>query len=106
MLMKNLNDMEGKEIIPGYTGKFIHSRNVTLAYWAITASAALPEHSHPHEQVVNIIEGTMELTVKDETQTLTPGQVVIIPPNIPHSGRAVTECRVIDVFFPVREDYR
>ncbi|MGC1120301.1 MAG: cupin domain-containing protein [Candidatus Methanofastidiosia archaeon] len=102
----NLSNVKGKEIIPGYHGKFVHTENMTLAYWNITAGAPLPEHAHPHEQVVNVIEGTMELTVGSEVHELKEGSVMVIPGGVPHSGKAVTECRVIDVFYPVREDYR
>ncbi|MBU6997344.1 MAG: cupin domain-containing protein [Theionarchaea archaeon] len=102
----NVNDSEGKEIIPGYRGRFVHSENMTLAYWNITAGAALPEHTHPHEQVVNVIEGTMELTVEGEVYQLGEGSVLVIPGGVPHAGKSITRCRVIDVFFPVREDYQ
>jgi quercetin dioxygenase-like cupin family protein len=37
---------------------------------------------------------------------LTPGQAFVIPPDVPHSGRAHSACRVLDVFAPVRDDYR
>jgi quercetin dioxygenase-like cupin family protein len=37
---------------------------------------------------------------------LTPGKVVVIGSNVPHSGKAITDCRILDVFQPVREDYR
>jgi quercetin dioxygenase-like cupin family protein len=53
-----------------------------------------------------MIEGKFELTVDAEAKILTPGAVVIVPPNVPHSGKAITDCRIIDVFHPVREDYR
>lgn len=106
MLIKDLKDIDEKEIVPGYHGKFIHSENMTIAYWDITAGYPLPEHTHPHEQIVNVIEGTLELTVKSETRTLTPGSVVVIPSHVPHSGKAVTNCKVIDVFYPVRKDYQ
>jgi quercetin dioxygenase-like cupin family protein len=106
MLVHNLKNITGKEVVPGYNGKFIHSRNMTVAYWDITAGSPLPEHSHPHEQVVNVLEGTLELTATGETHVLEPGSVVVIPPDIPHSGKAVTHCKVIDVFYPVREEYR
>jgi quercetin dioxygenase-like cupin family protein len=79
---------------------------MTLAYWEIDAGAALPAHSHPHEQVVNPVWGELELTMGEETRVIRPGDVVVIPPDVPHSGRAVTDCRIIDVFHPVREDYR
>jgi quercetin dioxygenase-like cupin family protein len=102
----NLGDVKGKEIIPGYHGKFVHTENMTLAYWNIAAGAPLPEHAHPHEQVVNVIEGIMELTVEGEIYELKEGSVMVIPGGVPHAGKAVTTCRVIDVFYPVREDYQ
>jgi quercetin dioxygenase-like cupin family protein len=46
------------------------------------------------------------MTVDGQTQILTPGMVAAIPGNVPHSGRALTNCRIIDVFYPIREDYQ
>ena len=53
-----------------------------------------------------MLAGTLELTVSGETHTLRPGDVFVIPPGVLHSGRALSQCRVLDVFAPVREDYR
>jgi quercetin dioxygenase-like cupin family protein len=53
-----------------------------------------------------MIAGVLDLTVGGETRRLRPGEVVVIPPEDSHSAKAVTACRVIDVFYPVREDYR
>ncbi|HYE83044.1 MAG TPA: cupin domain-containing protein [Clostridia bacterium] len=94
-----------REMVPGYHAKFVHSENMTIAYWDIEKGNALPKHSHPHEQVANIIEGSFEMTVDGETSVLGPGSVVIIPSNAMHSGKALTSCRIIDVFYPVRTDY-
>ncbi len=102
----DLNNIPEKEIVPGYRARFVHTGNMTFAYWNIDADATLPAHSHPHEQVVNIIKGEFELTVDGEPRVIVPGMVVPIPPNVPHSGKAITDCRIIDVFHPVREDYR
>jgi quercetin dioxygenase-like cupin family protein len=79
---------------------------MTLAYWDVDPGAPAPEHSHPHEQILSLIEGEFELTVGGETETLTAGAVVVIPPDVPHSGRAVTACTIVDAFHPVREDLR
>jgi len=106
MFIQNLNEMEEKEMVPGFFGRFIHTENMTLAYWRIAPGSVLPEHSHPQEQVVNLILGTLKLTVDGTEHTLRSGSVAIIPPDVPHSGRAVTDCRVIDVFYPVRDDYK
>ena len=102
----DLKSLEQKQIFPGYKAKVIHSASMTFVYWSIDAGSRVPEHSHPHEQVVNVIEGDFELTVGHETEILKPHSVVIISPDAPHSGKAVTDCRIIDVFYPVREDYR
>lgn len=99
-------EIEKRELIPGAAVGFVHSENMTLAYWDFDAGVPLPEHSHPHEQVTNVIEGVFELTVEGETKRLEAGSVVVIPPHAVHSGRSVTRCRVIDAFYPVREDYR
>ncbi|NIS63157.1 MAG: cupin domain-containing protein [Proteobacteria bacterium] len=102
----SLHELEEKEIVPGFKGQFVHSDNMTFAYWDIEIGAVLPEHSHPHEQVATVISGEFEITVNGETEALRPGSVAIIPPDAVHSGRAVTVCRIIDAFYPVREDYR
>ena len=72
----------------------------------IDAGATFPEHQHPHEQIVSMIEGELELVVDGVAHRLTPGQVFVIPPDARHSGRALTACRVLDAFAPVRDDYR
>ncbi len=106
MYFQNLNDIAEREIVPGYRARFVHAEKMTLAYWEVEAGAALPEHSHPHEQIANVLEGEFELTVAGESRILVPGQVAVIPGDVPHSGRAVTDCRLIDAFQPAREDYR
>ena len=95
-----------QEIIAGYHAKMIHSDSMTFAYWNISASAILPEHSHPHEQVSHMLEGEFSISLEGETVTLKAGDVFIIPPNALHSGVALTDCRILDVFSPIREDYR
>jgi len=102
----DLLDLEEKELVPGFHAKFVHSENMTLAYWRIEAGSSLPDHSHPCEQVANVIEGEFELVVEGEAKRRTPGQVAVIPGNVPHHGTAITDCRLIDVFYPVREDYK
>lgn len=102
----NLDAVSARELLPGYRGRMVHSDTMTLAFWEVTAGAAAPEHSHPHEQILSLIEGEFDLTVGGDTQSLSAGAVVVIPPDMPHSGRAVTACRIIDAFHPVREDLR
>ena len=102
----HLDQIPERERFPGYHGRFIHSQSMSLVYWTAEAGAVFPAHSHPHEQVVNMLEGELDLSLDDRHYHLCAGDVVIIPPNVTHSGRATTPCRILDVFSPVREDYR
>jgi quercetin dioxygenase-like cupin family protein len=101
-----ISDVQEREMVPGFRARFIHTDNMTCAYWTIKAGATLPEHSHPHEQVTNITHGRFEMTIEGETQTIEPGSLVVIPSGAKHRGRALTDCLILDVFSPVREDYR
>lgn len=94
------------DIVPGYHAHMIHTETMTLAYVSVDAGAALPEHAHVQEQVLNLLEGHFELVLGGQRLTLEAGQVVVIPSNVPHSGRAITACRILDVFHPVREDFK
>jgi len=102
----NLNDVSSKELLPGFTSKMIHTENMTLVYWDIKAGSVLPEHSHVHEQVAaQVISGEFELMLDGETRIMESGDVAVIPSNAVHSGKAITDCQLLDVFSPVREDY-
>jgi quercetin dioxygenase-like cupin family protein len=101
-----LGDIAAREIVPGAHARFVHSMHTTLAYWDFDPGTVVPEHAHQHEQTVNLLEGKFNLIVDGELLELETGSVVLIPSNVPHSGKAVTKCRILDVFFPVREDYR
>jgi quercetin dioxygenase-like cupin family protein len=99
-------DVPPREIVPGFRGRYVHSEQMTIGFVDVDAGAILPEHAHPHEQITRVLTGELELTVAGEPRVLTPGTVAVIPSGVRHSGRALTACRVLDVFQPVREDYR
>lgn len=101
----NSDDLE-KEMLPGAKARFVHSEHMTLSLWRFTAGASLPEHSHPHEQMTKLLSGEFELTVGTETKIMTHSDVAVIPSGVVHKGRAVTDCEMLDVFYPVREDYK
>ena len=106
MLVWNLSEIVSRELLEGTEVQFIHAETMTLAYWTFKPGVLLPAHAHPHEQVTNVIEGVFDLTVDGKPRRLKAGSVAVIPPGATHAGRAVTACRIIDVFHPVREDYR
>ena len=104
--MPLLKSLPGKELAPGLTGYYAHGTNMTLGLVEIKAGSNLPVHQHPHEQITYILEGQLNMTIGGEHCELTTGMFYVIPSNVPHGAVAITDCKVMDVFNPVREDYR
>ena len=104
--MIDLSTIEPKEIIKGFKARFVHTDNATIAFWEVEKGAILPMHSHIHEQTTQVLEGKFQLTIGDETNVYTHGFIAVIPSNVLHSGIALTDCKIFDVFCPVREDYK
>lgn len=104
--MQNIDDTPERELAPGITGRYFHGENVTYGRVRIRRGSLMPMHSHPHEQVTHIHEGTLRMVVGGVTHTLKAGHLLAIPPDIPHSAEALTDVDLTDVFTPVREDYR
>ena len=102
----NLENIKQKEFFPGLKGKLVHGDKITWAFWDVEKGAEVPEHSHHHEQIMHVIEGRFEFTLNGNTCIYGPGSVVHISSNLFHSGRALTDCKLMDVFSPIREEYR
>jgi quercetin dioxygenase-like cupin family protein len=106
MPLIQIDQLPVREIFPGLRARLIHSDRVSHSWVEIDPGATFPEHQHPHEQIVSLLEGNLELVVDGVAHRLVPGQVFVIPPEARHSGRALTTCRVLDAFAPVRDDYK
>lgn len=104
--MIDIDEIEPIEVIKGFRAKFIHTDSMTLGYWDTDKDAVLPIHKHIHEQITQVEEGEFELTIDGKTNIYKKGMVAVIPPNVPHGGRAITACKLFDIFLPVREDYK
>lgn len=104
--MEIIRDLKARELVPGITGFYRHGEQLTLGLVVIKAGTSLPVHEHMHEQITYMIEGKLQMTIGAEQVTLTPGAVQVIPSHVIHSAFAITDCQLIDVFNPVREDYR
>ena len=101
-----LEDLKELKLAEGILARIVTSETMTIAHVRLSAGARLPEHHHVHEQVVNVIDGELELVVAGTPHILTRGQVFVLASDIPHAANARTDCYVIDVFHPEREDFR
>ena len=94
--------LRSEEPLPGWKGRFLHSENMTFAYYSVTAGASIHEHAHPNEEVWHVIEGELEITIAGETRGVGPNCVALVPPNTSHAVRARTDGRAIVVDYPLR----
>ena len=70
------------------------------------AGAAVPQHSHPHEQISYVASGRMLFTVNGQEVEVAAGESLHLPSNVPHAARALEASAVLDTFSPPREDFR
>jgi len=103
---KHLKGIEPFEVVPGIVGRIIHTDKMSLSFFEISKGSVLPEHHHFHEQTSYIQEGEFQFTVNGKTKVVTAGNYINIAGDTPHSALALTDCKVIDVFVPCREDYK
>ena len=104
--MEPIKNIPSKEIVPGITGYYAHGDKQTFGYVEIKKGSIVPEHHHVHEQITYIIEGQLNMVIGAKPCPLTAGMYHVIPSNMTHSAVAITYCKVIDAFSPVREDYK
>jgi quercetin dioxygenase-like cupin family protein len=93
-------------IFPGVQSAMVHSAQISYCCVTLEEGVKVPEHSHAQEQWTYILEGQLEFTLNGEKQILLPGMGAFIASGILHGAVAVTDCKLIDVFTPVREDYK
>jgi quercetin dioxygenase-like cupin family protein len=93
------------KIWDGIYGSIAHSQHGTYCHFDIESGIILPEHSHVHEQWCHVIEGELEFDIDGEKTILSAGMAAFIPSWAPHSAKALSACKVIDCFTPVREDF-
>lgn len=106
LTMQKLTDQPAKELAPGLIGYYAHGESMTMGLVEIKQGSMLPQHQHVHEQITYILEGQLDMTIGGTLCSLTAGMFYVIPSNVTHGATAITDCKVMDVFNPVREDYK
>jgi quercetin dioxygenase-like cupin family protein len=93
------------ERLPGWHGRYFHSPSMTFAHYEFTRGASIHEHFHPQEEVYEVIEGELEITIEGVARIARPGLVAIVPSGARHSIKALTDGRAIIVDYPLRREF-
>lgn len=89
---------------PGWFGRYFHSPNMTFAHYEFKQGSSVHEHFHPQEEVWQVIEGELEITVDGVAQVVRGGMAAIVLPNVRHSVKALTDGKAMVVDYPFRDD--
>lgn len=89
---------------PGHTLRRFGGDQVMLQEAVMPQGTRFETHSHHNEQVVIVLSGRVQLYVGTDAEpvALGPGEMMLLPPNMPHGGEALEDCRLIDAFSPPR----
>ena len=94
-------------IFPGVHIRTCAAERMMLSVVDLEPRAVVAEHSHPHEQVGMLLEGRATFFIGGEEKTLQPGDMYRIPGGVKHRVVALDRpVKALDIFCPVREDYR
>ncbi|MFL5487243.1 MAG: cupin domain-containing protein [Gemmatimonadaceae bacterium] len=100
MKKERVSDMLDRRLITG--------DRMMLAHVYLKKGCVVPKHSHENEQLTYILEGALKFWIGDdgaEEITVSAGEVLLIPSNVPHKAEALEETLDIDVFSPPRQDW-
>ena len=99
------SDIEVEPLNPLIGRQFVVGTDVMVARVLLKKGAHVPLHSHHNEQVTYILEGALKFALEGKEVTVHAGEVLCIPPNIPHEAFALEDTVDLDIFNPPRQDW-
>jgi quercetin dioxygenase-like cupin family protein len=92
-----MNSLIGRQMIVG--------TKVMVARVVLKKGAKVPLHSHHNEQVTYVLEGALHFNIDGQEITVSAGEVLCIPPYMPHEAVALEDTVDLDIFNPPRQDW-
>ena len=104
--VEHLRAAEPHPLVEGVTMRPLFGDGAMLNLIEFEPGGRVPAHDHPHEQLGYVIEGELVLAIAGVEHRLGPGDAYTIPGGVEHAAWSDGPCLVLDVFQPVRKDYR
>jgi quercetin dioxygenase-like cupin family protein len=101
----NWNAIPEEIMSPLLNRQVIHTDHMTIARLRIKKGAVVPLHQHPNEQVSMIDAGVLRFEVGGREGVAKAGDIVRIPPGVPHLVEALEDSVATDLFTPPRQDW-
>jgi quercetin dioxygenase-like cupin family protein len=98
-------DVELEPLNPLLDRQMITGENLMVARVLLKKGCVVPEHSHINEQLTYILDGALKFWIDGKEIVVRSGEVLCIPPNMPHKAEALEDTVDLDVFYPPRQDW-
>ena len=99
------DSVELEDLNPLLKRHFVVGQNLMLARVLLKKGCIVPEHSHHNEQLTYVLEGALKFWIGGKIIVVNAGEVLTIPPHLPHQAEALEDTVDLDVFNPPREDW-
>jgi quercetin dioxygenase-like cupin family protein len=106
MLLYNWDSIDEEDLNPLISRRVIHTERMTICRIRLKKGAVVPMHSHENEQITVVESGTLRFIFDHGDQVVHAGETLAIPPHAPHRVEALEDSLAMDLFAPVREDWR
>ena len=95
--VEKMNDLLTRQMLSG--------ESTTISQLVVKKGGKVPRHFHVNEQYSWIISGTLKFIFDDREIVVGAGEILVIPPNVPHGAEALEDTVDVDIFTPRREDW-
>ena len=99
------DDLERDQVNPLFERQLVVGENVMLSRIRLRKGALVPLHQHENEQISYMLEGALKFVIDGREVIVKAGEVLCIPPNMPHSAEALEDTLDLDIFYPPRADW-
>ncbi|HEY1806545.1 MAG TPA: cupin domain-containing protein [Terracidiphilus sp.] len=98
-------DIKPEQMNPLVTRQYIVGSNTMLARIVLKKGAHVPTHHHMHEQICHVVEGSLNFNLDGREVVVRAGDILAIPPNVPHGVTVLEDSVALDIFNPPRQDW-
>ncbi len=90
-LIDEINFQDGSIV----SKQLLKKSNGNITFFAFGKDETLTEHTSPYEAFVYLAEGEMEIKIDGKPVRIKSGQLIILPPNIPHALKAIVNSKML-----------
>jgi quercetin dioxygenase-like cupin family protein len=98
-------DVEVEQLNPLFERQLIVGDKMMLSRIILRKGFVVPLHQHENEQISYIVEGALKFSIDEREIVVRAGEVLCIPPNLPHKAEAMEDTLDFDIFYPPRADW-